>query len=208
MKEMNRNERTTFIFSTHDAKVMSHANAIVRLADGQIIDGSAPRPAPAWSALSGRAPPLHIALRNLFASFSNVVIGGIVFVGTLLVRGRQLALGQRGQRHEPEHHRQRRRPRPGLYSDKSKDELALFGRLEPRRTSRPSPTSPRCKRRCCGVPNVKTVVPMGVEQRAVVTYGNTVDLALEKLRKAGPSAKAAARRAAARREPQEATSGR
>jgi putative ABC transport system ATP-binding protein len=38
MKEMNRVERTTFIFSTHDAKVMSHANAIIRLADGKIID--------------------------------------------------------------------------------------------------------------------------------------------------------------------------
>jgi putative ABC transport system ATP-binding protein len=36
MKEMNRIEKTTFIFSTHDAKVMSHANSIVRLADGRI----------------------------------------------------------------------------------------------------------------------------------------------------------------------------
>ncbi|MEO5970419.1 MAG: ABC transporter ATP-binding protein [Bdellovibrionia bacterium] len=38
MKEMNRVEKTTFIFSTHDAKVMSHANAIFRLADGKIED--------------------------------------------------------------------------------------------------------------------------------------------------------------------------
>jgi putative ABC transport system ATP-binding protein len=36
MKEMNRLEKTTFIFSTHDAKVMAHANSIVRLADGLI----------------------------------------------------------------------------------------------------------------------------------------------------------------------------
>lgn len=36
MKEMNRVEKTTFIFSTHDAKVMSHASSIVRLADGKI----------------------------------------------------------------------------------------------------------------------------------------------------------------------------
>jgi putative ABC transport system ATP-binding protein len=35
MKELNRTEGTTFIFSTHDQKVMSYANAIVRLADGQ-----------------------------------------------------------------------------------------------------------------------------------------------------------------------------
>jgi len=41
MKEMNRTEKTTFIFSTHDAAVMAHANSIVRLADGRIIDGAA-----------------------------------------------------------------------------------------------------------------------------------------------------------------------
>ena len=36
MKEMNSIEKTTFIFSTHDAKVMAHADSIVRLADGRI----------------------------------------------------------------------------------------------------------------------------------------------------------------------------
>jgi putative ABC transport system ATP-binding protein len=36
MKEMNRLEKTTFIFSTHDAKVMAHAKAVVRLEDGRI----------------------------------------------------------------------------------------------------------------------------------------------------------------------------
>jgi len=41
MKEMNKAEKTTFIFSTHDAKVMSHADKIVRLADGKILDGVA-----------------------------------------------------------------------------------------------------------------------------------------------------------------------
>ena len=38
MKELNHTERTTFIFSTHDAKVMSHASAVVRLADGKLVD--------------------------------------------------------------------------------------------------------------------------------------------------------------------------
>ncbi|MBJ6763095.1 ABC transporter ATP-binding protein [Myxococcaceae bacterium JPH2] len=38
MKELNQKEGTTFIFSTHDAKVMNHANAVVRLADGKILD--------------------------------------------------------------------------------------------------------------------------------------------------------------------------
>jgi putative ABC transport system ATP-binding protein len=36
MREMNRRDGTTFIFSTHDPKVMSHANAIVRIVDGRI----------------------------------------------------------------------------------------------------------------------------------------------------------------------------
>ncbi|MFE8596689.1 ABC transporter ATP-binding protein [Archangium violaceum] len=42
MKELNRKEGTTFIFSTHDAKVMNHANAVVRLADGKILDRITP----------------------------------------------------------------------------------------------------------------------------------------------------------------------
>ena len=45
MKEMNRLEKTTFIFSTHDARVMAHANSIVRLADGRITGTEAAVPA-------------------------------------------------------------------------------------------------------------------------------------------------------------------
>ena len=37
MKEMNQRDGTTFIFSTHDAKVMAHADAVIRLADGKIV---------------------------------------------------------------------------------------------------------------------------------------------------------------------------
>ena len=36
MKKMRDEFQTTFIFSTHDAKVMGHANSVVRLADGRI----------------------------------------------------------------------------------------------------------------------------------------------------------------------------
>jgi putative ABC transport system ATP-binding protein len=36
MRDMNRKDGTTFIFSTHDPKVMAHANAIVRIADGMV----------------------------------------------------------------------------------------------------------------------------------------------------------------------------
>jgi putative ABC transport system ATP-binding protein len=39
MREMNRKQGTTFIFSTHDAKVMSHASKVVKLADGRIVAG-------------------------------------------------------------------------------------------------------------------------------------------------------------------------
>jgi putative ABC transport system ATP-binding protein len=36
MKEMNARDGTTFVFSTHDPRVMAHATAIVRIADGQV----------------------------------------------------------------------------------------------------------------------------------------------------------------------------
>ncbi len=42
MKEMNRKDGTTFIFSTHDSKVMSHANAIIRIKDGKVQDRVTP----------------------------------------------------------------------------------------------------------------------------------------------------------------------
>jgi putative ABC transport system ATP-binding protein len=46
MKELNRTEQTTFIFSTHDARVMAHASSIVRLADGKLVaKGSGVTPA-------------------------------------------------------------------------------------------------------------------------------------------------------------------
>ncbi len=36
MKELNRSQQTTFIFSTHDPRVMDHASRVVRLVDGRI----------------------------------------------------------------------------------------------------------------------------------------------------------------------------
>jgi putative ABC transport system ATP-binding protein len=42
MRELNRTEKTTFIFSTHDQSVMKHANAVVRLADGKFVDRVTP----------------------------------------------------------------------------------------------------------------------------------------------------------------------
>ena len=47
MRDLNRKDGTTFVFSTHDPKVMAHASAIVRIADGQVaarelLGGGAP----------------------------------------------------------------------------------------------------------------------------------------------------------------------
>jgi putative ABC transport system ATP-binding protein len=47
MKELNQRDGTTFIFSTHDAEVMRHANRVIRLADGLIVDDGRDGPAPA-----------------------------------------------------------------------------------------------------------------------------------------------------------------
>jgi putative ABC transport system ATP-binding protein len=55
MREMNRRDGTTFIFSTHDPKVMSHANAIVRIADGRIAAREPVPAAPRGAASTDRA---------------------------------------------------------------------------------------------------------------------------------------------------------
>jgi putative ABC transport system ATP-binding protein len=55
MKELNRTEKTTFIFSTHDARVMAHASAVVRLADGKLVDRVTPAEA-VKGGISGAGP--------------------------------------------------------------------------------------------------------------------------------------------------------
>ena len=57
MKDLNRNEGTTFIFSTHDPKVMSHANAVVLLKDGRFVERMTA--AEANSALAAAAGGAH-----------------------------------------------------------------------------------------------------------------------------------------------------
>ncbi len=42
MRDMNRKDGTTFVFSTHDPKVMAHANAIIRIADGVVAGRELP----------------------------------------------------------------------------------------------------------------------------------------------------------------------
>lgn len=43
MREINERERTTFIFSTHDSQIMTHARRVVHVRDGKVTD---PRLAP------------------------------------------------------------------------------------------------------------------------------------------------------------------
>jgi putative ABC transport system ATP-binding protein len=50
MKELNERDGTTFIFSTHDARVMAHANAVIRLEDGKIVGREKPALAAAQAA--------------------------------------------------------------------------------------------------------------------------------------------------------------
>ena len=45
MLEINRRDGTTFIFSTHDPRVMGHAHRVVRLADGRLDPSSGMMPA-------------------------------------------------------------------------------------------------------------------------------------------------------------------
>ena len=49
MKALNQQKGITFIFSTHDYKVMEHANAVIRLADGKILGRESPEDAVAHS---------------------------------------------------------------------------------------------------------------------------------------------------------------
>ena len=39
MKEINRNEKTTFIFSTHDRHIMEHAGRVINIRDGMLEEG-------------------------------------------------------------------------------------------------------------------------------------------------------------------------
>ena len=42
MEQLNRTRGTTFVFSTHDPRVMERAGRLIRLVDGQVEDESAP----------------------------------------------------------------------------------------------------------------------------------------------------------------------
>jgi putative ABC transport system ATP-binding protein len=57
MRELNHADGTTFIFSTHDARVMSYASAVIRLADGKLVDAGSRATAAEVAELGQGAPP-------------------------------------------------------------------------------------------------------------------------------------------------------
>ena len=63
MKEINREYKTTFIFSTHDRRVMAMADRVVRIEDGRLMTpGVAPGPASAVATLEKRLESSHVAV--------------------------------------------------------------------------------------------------------------------------------------------------
>lgn len=124
---------------------------------------------------------LRIAVRNLFASFLNVIIGGIVLVGTFafvvgssLISNIDSAMSKSITGSVGGHLQ--------VFSAKSKDDLALFNNW-----GYPDlaviPDFSKVKTSLLTIPNVQAVVPMGLNG-AFLPYGNSVDQALEKLRQA------------------------
>jgi ABC-type lipoprotein release transport system permease subunit len=122
----------------------------------------------------------QIALRNLFASRINLIIGSIILAGTfLVVLGGSLldsidASMSRSIIGSVAGHAQ-------VYSNKSKDPLALFGQMGGEAEVSALDDFARVKRTLEGVPNVERVVPMGING-ALMQSGNTIDLTLAELR--------------------------
>jgi len=123
---------------------------------------------------------VQVSFRNLFRSRINLLIGAIIFCGTLLlvVGGAMLdsLLGSMSRSivGTVSGHIQ-------LYSERSRDQLAIWptGGTEPDLS--PMLDYQRIEREISALPNVKAVVPMGING-SLITSGNTVDLTLEELR--------------------------
>jgi ABC-type lipoprotein release transport system permease subunit len=121
------------------------------------------------------------AFRNLFASRARTfIVGGIILCGALLVVvGSSLVdsvdRGMRGSiQGSLAGHLQ-------IYSARSKDDLALYGGMMGESQLQPIEDFAALRRVVERVPNVASVVPMGIDQ-AVVATGNVFDVALERLR--------------------------
>ena len=124
---------------------------------------------------------LQIALRNLFASRArSLIVGGIVLVGALLVVVGSSLLDSvdRGMRGSIQGSLAGQLQ---VYSARSKDDLALYGGMMGESQLAPIEDFATVKRALERVANVRSVVPMGIDQ-AMVATGNEFDRALEKLR--------------------------
>ena len=123
---------------------------------------------------------LQVAFRNLFKSWVNLIIGGIIFFATFLVVTGGALLDSvdssmsRSIIGSIAGHIQ-------VYSDKSKEELALFGGMSGEADVAAIDSFSPMKEALEKHPNVQTVVPMGTNG-ALITSGNTVDLTLARLR--------------------------
>jgi ABC-type lipoprotein release transport system permease subunit len=124
---------------------------------------------------------LTIAFRNLVASpvrtaiLGSIILGGslVVVVGTSVLdsidRGMRTSIqGSLGGQLQ-------------IYDGRSEDQLALYGEMTGESRLEPIEDFSRIKEVVARVPNVKMVVPMGIDQ-AMVATGNSFDLALERLR--------------------------
>jgi len=123
---------------------------------------------------------LRLALRNLFATKLNIIIGAIILVGTMLVVVGGALLDSMDTSMSKSiigsvaGHIQ-------VYSGKSKGELALYGEMGGEPDLSAITDFSKVKAELETLPNVKTVVPMGISG-ALVTSGNTIDVALERMR--------------------------
>ncbi|MEO8213728.1 MAG: ABC transporter permease, partial [Myxococcales bacterium] len=124
----------------------------------------------------------QIAFRNLFASrLKTIIVGGIIFFGAFLVvvgtsfldsidQGMSRSITGSVAGHIQ------------VYSSKSKDELEVMGgfSMEGANLAQLDDFA-KVRDTLAAVPNVKAVVPMGING-AIVTSGNTIDVALSELR--------------------------
>ena len=124
---------------------------------------------------------LRIALRNLTAApVRTAILGAIVLVGSLIVVVGSSLLDSidRGMRTSIQGslggHLQ-------VYDARSEGDLELYGGLRGESLLEPIEDFATVKAALSKVPNVKQVVPMGIDQ-AMVATGTTFDAALEKLR--------------------------
>ncbi|HYV49479.1 MAG TPA: ABC transporter permease, partial [Myxococcaceae bacterium] len=121
-----------------------------------------------------------IAFRNLRASFVNLLIGGIIFFGSLLVlvggsilNSMDVAMSKSIIGSVAGHIQ--------VYSSRSKDDLAIYGAMGGEADVEALQDFSQVRKVLEKVPNVKQVVPMGING-ALIAGGNTIDLTLADLR--------------------------